>query len=253
MFAEERHRKIVEMIEKGESVKVSELTKRFNVSESTIRRDLTELERSGRILRTHGGAVSKRINKLEASFLEKQDKYAEEKERIGRIAASKIEDGDTIILDSGTTTWYISKYLEAKNITIITNSIVLTYELANRADIEVINTGGIIRSNTKAQVGPIAEKSIRQFRVNKAFLGANGICIKSGITTPTLDEAVIKQAMIEVAGEVYLLVDESKFEQIYPSLICDLNKIDYIVTNNQRPKEEIEYYEKVGAQFLFQP
>src|SRR5699024_6032257 len=97
MFAEERRMKIIEMIKKGESVKVSELTKRFNVSESTIRRDLVELERSGKILRTHGGAVSKSINKLEATFLEKQDKYAEEKDRIGRIAASQIEDGDTII------------------------------------------------------------------------------------------------------------------------------------------------------------
>ncbi|MCR2044296.1 DeoR/GlpR family DNA-binding transcription regulator [Anaerosalibacter massiliensis] len=250
MFAEERRMKIVEMIKRGESVKVSELTKKFKVSESTIRRDLVELEKSGRILRTHGGAVSKKINKLEDSFIEKQDKYAKEKEKIGKIAANQIEDGDTIIIDSGTTTYYISKYLKAKDITIITNSIELTYELANREDIEVINTGGIIRMNTKAQVGPIAEKSIRQFRVNKTFLGANGVSIKAGITTPTLDEASIKQAMIDVSGEIYLLVDESKFGQVYSSLISDLDRIDCIITNNNRPKEEIEYYKMIGIRLL---
>ncbi|HHV25911.1 DeoR/GlpR transcriptional regulator [Anaerosalibacter bizertensis] len=250
MFAEERRMKIIEMIKKGESVKVSELTKRFNVSESTIRRDLVELERSGKILRTHGGAVSKSINKLEATFLEKQDKYAEEKDRIGRIAASQIEDGDTIIIDSGTTTYYISKYLKAKDITIITNSIVLTYELANREDIEVINTGGTIRINTKAQVGPITERTIKQFRVNKTFLGANGLSIKYGVTTPTLDEAVIKQAMIDATSQVYLLVDESKFSQVYSSVICSLDELDYIITNNERPEEEVEYYEKCGIKVL---
>src|SRR5690554_3221624 len=189
MFAEERRLKIAEMINRGDSVKVAPLAKEFNVSESTIRRDLNQLEKFGLIMRTHGGAVSTEINKLEATFVEKQDKYSEEKETIGKIAAQQIKDGDTVILDSGTTTWYLSKFINAKNITIITNSIALANELSNREDIQLINTGGIIRSNTKAQVGSITEKAIRQFRVDKAFLGANGISLKSGITTPTLQEA----------------------------------------------------------------
>ena len=250
MFAEERRLKIAEIINRGDSVKVGELSREFGVSESTIRRDLNELERFGLIMRTHGGAVSTQINKLEATFVEKQDKYSEEKERIGKIAAKQIKDGDTVILDSGTTTWHLSKFINAKNITIITNSIALANELSNREDIQLINTGGIIRSNTKAQIGSIAEKTIRQFRVDKTFLGANGVSLKSGITTPTLQEAGVKQAMMDVADKVYLLVDESKFEQVYFSWICDIKDINYIITNRERPKEEMEYYENIGINIL---
>lgn len=250
MFAEERRMKILDMIEKNKSVKVSELTKKFCVSESTVRRDLMELEKVGKILRTHGGAVPKKISKLEVTFSEKKDRYSKEKEVIGKIAAKQIRDGETVVIDSGTTTYYLSKYLESKNITVITNSIVLAYELSSRENIKVISSGGIIRSNTKAQVGPMAERTIRQFRVDKAFIGANGVSINCGITTPTLDEAVIKQAMIDVASKVYLLVDESKFGQVYSSLICDLNKVDFIITNSKRPEEEMEYYKKIGVYIL---
>lgn len=250
MFAEERRLRIAEIINQGDSVKVSQLAEEFNVSESTIRRDLNELEKFGLILRTHGGALSAGSNRLEATFVEKQDKYAEEKESIGRIAARQIEDGDTIILDSGTTTWYMSKFIEAKDIIIITNSIALTYELSNREDMQIINTGGTIRSNTKAQVGSITEKSIRQFRVDKVFLGANGVSLKSGITTPTFQEASVKQAMIDVADKVYLLADESKFDQVYFSWICDFEDIDYLITNKQRPIKEMEYYEDMGVKVL---
>lgn len=251
MFAEERRIKIAEIINSGNSVKVSQLADKFNVSESTIRRDLNELEDIGVILRTHGGAVATGINKLEASFTEKQDKYLDEKEKIARIAAEEIEDGDTVILDSGTTTLFIPKFIEAKNITIITNSIALTNELSNREDIQIINTGGIVRSNTKAQIGSITESVIKQFRVNKTFLGANGVSLKSGITTPTLEEATVKQAMINVADKVYLLVDESKFEQIYFSWICDFNRIDYLITNRERPVDEMKYYKAIGVKLLF--
>ena len=250
MFAEERRLKIAEMINRGDSVKVAQLSREFGVSESTIRRDLNELEKFGLITRTHGGAVSTQINKLEATFNEKQDKYLEEKQKIGKIAAQQIQDGDTIIIDSGTTTWHIAKYIEAKNITIITNSIALANELSNREDIQLINTGGIIRSNTKAQVGSIAEKTIRQFRVDKTFIGANGVSLKSGITTPTLQEAEVKQAMIDVANKVYLLVDESKFEQVYFSWICDMEDMDYIITNRERPEDEMVQYKNLGVNIL---
>ena len=144
----------------------------------------------------------------------------------------------------------MSKFINAKNITIITNSIALANELSNRDDIQLINTGGITRSNTKAQVGSITERTIRQFRVDKAFLGANGISLKSGITTPTLQEAGVKQAMMDVADRVYMLVDESKFEQVYFSWICDIKDIDYMITNKERPKEEMKYYRSIGINIL---
>ncbi|KRQ86158.1 HTH-type transcriptional repressor GlcR [Caloramator mitchellensis] len=249
MFAEERKNKIAEMIKSGQSVKVSELAKTFNVSESTIRRDLNELETMGTIIRTHGGAVNTLNTNFEPSFIEKQDKYLFEKDYIGKIAAKLIKDGDTIILDAGTTTQYIARYITAKNITIITNSVNLASELSNRDDIEVIVTGGTIRPKTKAMVGFVAENTLRQFRVDKAFIGANGVSIKYGVTTPNSQEANVKKAMIENAKEVCLVVDNSKFNEVTFSLICPVSRINYIVTN-QIEDDEKNKLSRLGVEVI---
>lgn len=249
MFAEERKNKIIELIKSGQSVKVSELAKMFNVSESTIRRDLNELETMGAIVRTHGGAVNSFHTNFEPSFIEKQDKYLCEKDYIGKIAARLINDGDTIILDAGTTTQYIARYITAKNVTIITNSVNLANDLSSREDIEVIITGGIIRPKTKAMVGFIAEDTLRQFRVDKAFIGANGVSIKFGVTTPNSMEANVKRAMMENAKEVYLCVDSSKFNEVTFSLICPVSRVNYIITNNMEDEEKVKY-KKLGVEVI---
>lgn len=143
MFAEERQQKILELLEKNSSTKVKELARMFDVSESTIRRDLQDMEEKGLLKRTHGGAV--RIKKMifEPTFKEKEDKSQKEKLIIAKTAASLIEDNDTIILDSGTTTLGIARCLEAKDITVITNSIDIASELSERDDIELVITGGL--------------------------------------------------------------------------------------------------------------
>lgn len=249
MFAEERKNKIAEMIKSGQSVKVSDLAKMFKVSESTIRRDLNELETMGAIIRTHGGAVNSINTNFEPSFIEKQDRYLFEKDYIGKVAAKLIKDGDTIILDAGTTTQYIARYITAKNVTIITNSVNLASELSNRDDIEVIVTGGIIRPKTKAMVGFIAENTLRQFRVDKAFVGANGVSIKYGVTTPSSMEASVKRAMMENAKEVFLAVDSSKFDEVTFSLICPVSRLNYIITNQIDDEERIKF-KKLGVEVI---
>lgn len=248
MFAEERKSKILEIIKSDNSVRVSELSKLFNVSEATIRRDLIELEQAGCIVRTHGGAVSRNSTNFEPSFKEKQDKFLKGKEQIAKKAASLIEDGDTVTIDSGTTTQFISRYITAKGVTVVTNSVNLADELSDREDIEVIVTGGILRSKTKAMVGPLAEEILKQLKVDKLFLGANGVSIKSGVTTPNIVEASTKRAMIEGAKEVYLVVDSSKFDEVNFSLICNVSRIDYIITD-KLPKD-YEKYEHLGVKFI---
>jgi len=249
MFAEERKSKIAQMIKSGQSVKVSELAKLFGVSESTIRRDLAELETLGVIKRTHGGAVNNFLTSFEPSFAEKEDKFAKEKEYIGKLAASFIHDGDTIILDSGTTTQYIARNINAKNITIITNSVNIAYELSNNDNLEVIVTGGVIRTKTKALVGDITQSILRQFRVDKAFVAANGVSIEFGVTTPSHVEAAIKRAMIENAKEVFLVADSSKFGQVTFSLICPVQRFDYIITDKMDEEQKSEY-EKLGVKVI---
>lgn len=249
MFAEERKGKITEMIKSGKSVRVSDLAQQFGVSESTIRRDLADLEAVGMVKRTHGGAVDNFATSFEPSFAEKEDKYAKEKEYIGKIAASFIKDGDTIILDSGTTTKYIVPNITAKNVTIITNSLNIAYELSNNSNFEVIVTGGLLRTRTQALVGDIAQSTLRQFRVDKAFIGANGVSLRFGVTTPNVIEAATKRVMMENAREIFLVIDSSKFDQVSFSLICPVNAIDYIVTNRIEESEKAQY-EKLGVRII---
>lgn len=248
MFAEERKIKIEQMVKDDQSVKVSDLAKLFNVSETTIRRDLDELEASGQIIRTHGGALSGPNTSFELSFIEKQDKFLVEKEYIGKLAASLINDGDTVILDSGTTTQYIAKYISARDTTILTNSVNLVDELANKKDTEVLVTGGTIRTITHAMVGPIAENMMKQFKADKLFLGANGVSLSSGVTTPNYIEASIKRAMVESAKKIYLTIDSSKFDEISFSLICPVSKINYIITD-KLPKDFVKYTQ-LGVEFI---
>ena len=161
MFAQERKSKILDSLNKYGKVKVNDLSKLYEVSEVTIRRDLKELEEAELITRVHGGAILNDNTKFEPTFTEKIDKFYEEKEAVGKLAATMIVDGDTIILDAGTTTLSIAKYITAKNITILTNSVDVAFELAKKQNVEVIVTGGTLRWETRALVGTVADNTIK--------------------------------------------------------------------------------------------
>lgn len=250
MFAEERQEKIMQMLSKTSSLKVTELADSFNVSESTIRRDLQEMELNGMLTRTHGGAVVKSRTSFEPSFKEKEMEKHDEKVGIGAIAASMIEDGDTIILDSGTTSLEIARHITSHNITVITNSIDIASELSVRDDIELIVAGGNLRKNTRAMVGHITEHILNNFRVDKAFIGANGISIEEGITTPNFIEAQTKKAMINVANRVIISADSSKFNKVCFSVICPLRAVSTIITSSDLDESIIKEYKDSGVEIL---
>ncbi|RKD32078.1 DeoR/GlpR family DNA-binding transcription regulator [Thermohalobacter berrensis] len=250
MFAEERKIKILDRLDKQGKVRVKELSKLYNVSEATIRRDLQELEERGMIKRTHGGAVLTEHTKFEPTFLEKEDKFHEEKEAIGKLAASLIEDGDTIAIDSGTTTLEIAKNIKAKNLTIVTNSLDIAYEIGKRSDIEVVITGGMMRWKTRAMVGPIADNTIKNLRVDKVFLGTNGICIKKGITTPNLIEAQTKRALLKIASQAIVVCDHTKFNQVSFAKIADINEVDIIITDNKLPSKLLDKYKEQDIEIM---
>ncbi len=246
MFGEERKIKIAEIVGGSSSVRVSELARTFAVSESTIRRDLIELQKSGLLLRTHGGAMSGHTG-FEPSFVEQESAYIQEKEAIGKKAAEFIRDGDTILLDSGTTITYIPRYIMAKGVTIVTNSLPLLWELSKYDHFELIVLGGAVRKKTKMAVGPLAELSIRQFHVDKVFLGANGVSLREGVTTPDMTEANVKKAMLSVAREKFLVADSSKFGVVTFSAVCALSEIDCIITDQNLPPETAEEYRNGGV------
>lgn len=250
MFCEERQLKISNLLKEKSSIKVSELSNIFNVSESTIRRDLQEMEERGLLSRTHGGAIGIEKTNFELSFKEKEVKKYEEKFNIGKIAARMIEDGDTIILDSGTTTLQLAKCIKAKNITVITNSIDIASELSQRKDIELIVTGGTLRLSTRAMVGPITEGTLKNFRVDKTFIGANGISIEEGITTPNIMEAHTKKEMMKVANKVILVADSSKFNQVSFAVICPIRAANTIVTSSDLNEAIIKEFEENGVEII---
>lgn len=250
MFAEERKSKIIESLNKYGKVKVCDLSQRYEVSEVTIRRDLQELEEDKLIKRVHGGAVLNDNTKFEPTFSEKIDKFYDEKESVGSLAASMIVDGDTVALDAGTTTLSIARHIVAKNITVLTNSVDIAYELTKKQDVEVIVTGGALRWETRAMVGPVADNTLKNFRVDKAFIGTNAICIINGLSTPNIIEANTKREMIKIAKQTIVVCDHTKFNTVSFAKIVDLDSVDIIITDNKLDAELLEKFEEKDVKIM---
>ena len=232
MLSEKRRQLILEIIAREGSVSVVDLCKRFNVSEMTVRRDLRLLGDRGLLLRVHGGAVSGRGRSFEPPFMLRATKRKAEKERIGKRAAALIKDGDSIALDVGTTTLEIARHLRDKtDLTVITSSLPIVNLLASQPRIRVIITGGILRHGEQSLVGEMAIRTVKDFYVDKAFIGISGITAKEGLTEYNLEDAQVKKALIHFAKERIVVVDASKFGQVAFAAVAPLNEIDGIVTD----------------------
>ncbi|MCF6093940.1 DeoR/GlpR family DNA-binding transcription regulator [Microaerobacter geothermalis] len=248
LYGEERKIHILEYIQKNSRASVQELSLHFEVSESTIRRDLKELEEAKLLRRTHGGAVSLQGVNFEPTFGEKEDKFRSEKEAIAKKAIELIEEEDTILIDSGTTTFHLANALKTfSRLTVVTNSIMIAKELEDSRGIEVLLTGGILRRETLALVGPFAEQSLSMVRVDKAFIATNGLDIHEGLTTPNLVEASTKRKMIKSAKQVILLSDHSKMGKISFAKFAEANEIDKLVVDQAAPVSVIKQWEDLGV------
>ncbi|MNO30714.1 Glucitol operon repressor [compost metagenome] len=248
LFEEERKRKIVQYLEKYTRGSVQELCQETGVSESTVRRDLKELEDAKLLKRTHGGAVSLQSVNFEAPYYDKEDRFLEEKQRIARKAVEMIQEGDAILLDSGTTTLQIAKELKNfSSIKVITNSIMAMNELKDCRNIEVSITGGMLRPDTMAFVGPMAEHSLDMVRVDKAFLATNGLDLQQGISTPNILEAATKRKMIKIAKQVIMLADHSKVEQVSYCKVADIAEIDHLIMDAGAPDSFVQKLTEIGV------
>lgn len=247
LFEEERKYKMVQYLQENHRASVQELGEAFGVSDSTVRRDLKELEDAKRLKRTHGGAVSLQSVNFEPNMVDKEDSFREEKERIAKRAVEMIHSGDTILLDSGTTTLPLARELKnMSGIRVITNSVIVLSELRDCRNIELSIIGGLLRPDTLAFVGPIAERSLDMVRVDKAFIATNGLDLKEGVTTPNLTEAAIKRKMIEIAKQVILLADHSKIGNIAYAKFADVSEIDHCIMDSEVPPYVIHQLRKLG-------
>lgn len=234
MLVAERHQKIIELVNQSKSIRVSELSDVFSVTEETIRRDLEKLEVQGKLMRSHGGAVSvDPIKTKEVSYQEREITNVNEKRQIALEAVKQVQEGDKIILDASSTAWYMAKELPDMDIIVLTNSIKVATELSTKKQIIVISTGGILRAESLSYVGPLAESSLESYHVNKAFVSCKGFHFEHGMSESSEQQARVKQMMINIAETIYIMIDHSKFGIQTFSRFGNLDQIDYIITDHQ--------------------
>jgi DeoR family transcriptional regulator of aga operon len=233
LLVEERRRRILELLDKQERATVEELVARFRVTAVTIRGDLDALADAGSLVRSHGGAL-KRLDQQDVPIAVKETLHHGEKVRIGHAAARLIRDGETIILDSGTTTAEIArqlKFLKLTSLTVITNALNIAVELASLPHVRVIMIGGILRHISSSTVGPQAEQMLRGLYADRLFLGVDGLDLEGGLSTPDVLEAQLNALMIKVSREVTAVADSSKFFRRTLSVIAGLADIQRIITD----------------------
>nr|WP_277674460.1 DeoR/GlpR family DNA-binding transcription regulator [Piscibacillus halophilus] len=232
LYSEERKNKICIYVQNNHRASVHELCNEFDVSESTIRRDLKELEDEKLLRRTHGGAISLESVNFEPTVTEKADRFLEEKKAISKQAATLIREGDTILIDSGTTTLeLIDEVKHFTSLTVVTNSVSHADLLKESPHIEVIVPGGRLRHETQALVGPLTDRALGLLNFDKAFIGTNGIDLNQGLTTPNLIESATKHKMIQQAKQAILLVDHSKFNKISFAKFGEIKDLNYCITD----------------------
>ncbi|MEW5975137.1 MAG: transcriptional repressor AgaR [Acidobacteriota bacterium] len=237
MLSEERRTQILQLIQENGKVRVRELSRRFNTSEVTIRNDLRKLHERGHLQRAHGGAITPETVRVDPSLYEKAKLHAAEKQRIGAAAAALVNNGETIILDSGTTTQQIARHIRnKKNLKVITNAINVAMEILGLADIEVILLGGVVRRNSFSVVGHFATDMLKHLLADKLFIGVDACDLNFGLTTPNLEESHVNRAMVQIAREKILVADSSKFGKHSLSRIVSVFEMDKVISDRNLPE-----------------
>lgn len=249
LLNEERRRAIIELVNREGRVLVADLSKQFQTSQVTIRKDLEVLHEQGHLHRSHGGALPSQEGALEDPTLrEKEQLHRKEKLRIAAAAARIVKEGQVVILDSGTTTTAIARALRGfRNLTIITNAVNIAAELSGTT-LDVILTGGTLRKNSFSLVGPIAEETLHHLNADLLFLGVDGFDVNYGLSTPNLLESKVNRVMVEVARRRIAVCDSSKFGRRSLSLIAPTSTLHEVITDHGAPKADVTALKKSGIE-----
>lgn len=262
MLTEERRSKIQSLLVQKTTVSIAELAEMFGTSDMTIRRDLDELESRGVCQRIHGGAVVLRFmeyrNPVYPSYWQRERCQVKEKVAIGRAAAALVQPGEVVAIDTGSTAAYMAHALrDSDSCTVLTNSIRVLDQLHDATQIALICPGGTLSVEDRnasggdlAFVGPVAVANLRNFRPKKAFITTSGLTVADGIFNAGLFQAEIKRTMIEIADEVILITDHTKFGQGHGFLVSSLEPFSQIITDTQTPPEEIRALQAAGIEVI---
>ena len=253
MFALERQKKILEILGLSGAVSVNRLSTELGVTEETVRRDLEKLESQNFLKRTHGGAVSVDENTYEASLEKRKSTNVEAKQKIAKLAAKQINEGDTIFLDASTTTFFMAKEIKnMRNITVITNSLRVIVELDGCEFIKVISPGGVL-SHNQSFVGTFAENSIsKNYVASKCFFSSKGITFDGGILESNEQECGIKQKMIANSRHKYYLCDKSKIGSVGFVKLVPMEEINFLITDEVPDEEMAAKFEELEIGVIYE-
>ena len=247
----ERQKLILETLRDNRQVTVAELSRRFDVSEVTIRRDLRDLDAQGVLQRAHGGAILATPAAIEPPVVQRMAQMQNPKESVGRVAAALVADGESVFIGSGSTTAYVARYLgDRKNLTVVTNALTVAIELASAEGVTVVVTGGMMRASELSLVGHIAEQSLREVRVDKVIIGIPAISLEAGLTNDYLPEVMTDRAIIEMASELIVVAHHAKFGKIASAYLAPIERITTLVTDPGADAEILERLERMGIRII---
>lgn len=259
LFREERLQRIAELVKARGTARVSELAAEFDVSPSSIRIDLAELESLGLLKRTHGGAIAasalqEQLVTRKSSLEQRQIAQQAEKIAIGRAAAALIADGDTLMIDGGSTTIHVARHLHGKRgLTIITTAISLLPHLMAIPESQIYVVGGLLNARFQTLVGDITVETLERFRTAKAILGIDGVSVSAGLSVTDQAVAKSKQSMMRLSDQVIIVADHSKLAQVGLFPIAPLEACDYLVTDSLASPEIVEAIEAAGTHVILAP
>ncbi len=253
MNAAERKIELFAILQANQTVEVQALADKFGVSTMTIRRDLKGFEKQGLVTTSYGGAYLNQGSAVEPSFYVKSSQRISAKESIGKAAAEMVCDGDTIILDCGTTTLQIVKYLRGKRLTIITNSWPVVNFLGNNPKIQIVLAPGIYNDVSAGSFGSMTERFFSQYCADKVFIGTHGIDLERGVTVPQIEDAETKKALLHAGREAYLLADSSKFGISCLAVHGKLEEFSGIITDSGLNEDFHSRLEKLGINVCICP
>lgn len=246
-----RHELALQILTEHGEVSVTELSRRAGVSDMTIRRDLEALERQGLVRRVHGGATRALSRGYEPPFALRSSRRADAKARIGRCAASLVQEGEALIVDVGTTPLELARALSGRaGLTVLTPSLRVADVLANHSEMRVIITGGIARPGELSLVGDLAERAFADLHCDTVYLGAGGVDPAVGVTEFNLDDARVKRAAVTSARRCVVLADAAKLGYVAVAAVCPLERVDVLVTDREAPEELLSRFRERDVEVM---
>jgi DeoR/GlpR family transcriptional regulator of sugar metabolism len=246
----ERQLELARVLERVGRISIAEICEQFNISEATARRDLDVLSEQGLLHRVHGGAVLIRQAAPEEPILRRSHNQEEEKERIGRATAALVQDGETVLLGSGTTVLRVAKHLVTRNIMVITNSLPVINLMSDKENITLIALGGMLRDSELSFIGHITEQALTEVRADKVIIGTRAISLEQGLTNDYLPETLTDRAILNAGREMIIVGDHTKCGVMSYAFLAPLTAMHTLVTDDKTDQEFIEMVRRQGIKVI---